>query len=67
MKMRRDIADFGRMQIAGVPERHEPDIAEINYLYLFRLMDELHCAGWIGCECRPKAGDPPGWAGANRG
>ena len=25
----------GHMQIAGVPERHEPDIGEVNYPYLF--------------------------------
>ena len=31
----------GHMQIAGVPERHEPNIGELNYPYLFALIDEL--------------------------
>ena len=29
----------GHMQIAGVPERHEPDLGEINHPYLFELID----------------------------
>jgi 2-dehydrotetronate isomerase len=40
-------------QIAGVPARHEPDTGEINYPFLFDLLDELKYAGWIGCEYRP--------------
>jgi hydroxypyruvate isomerase len=60
MKMRRDIANIGHMQIAGVPERQEPDIGELNYPYLFRLMDELGYDGWVGCEYRPKAGTSAG-------
>lgn len=50
----------GHFQIAGVPERHEPDVGELNYPYLFRLIDELAAAsgwdGWIGCEYRPARG-----------
>ncbi|WP_339855727.1 2-oxo-tetronate isomerase [uncultured Nisaea sp.] len=51
------------IQIAGVPGRHEPDIGEINYRYLFDLMDELGYDGWVGCEYRPEAGtvDGLGW------
>ena len=60
MKMRRDIAGIGHMQIAGVPERHEPDIGELNYPYLFQLMDELGYEAWVGCEYRPKAGTSEG-------
>lgn len=59
-KMRRNIAGIGHMQIAGVPERHEPDIGELNYPYLFQLMDELGYEGWVGCEYRPKAGTTEG-------
>ena len=40
-------------QIAGVPARHEPDLGEINYRYLFDLIDSLNFNGWIGCEYRP--------------
>ncbi len=48
------------MQIAGVPERHEPDIGEVNYPYLFSVIDELGYQGWLGCEYRPKRGGGPG-------
>ena len=50
----------GHLQIAGVPERHEPDVGEINYPYLFALIDELGFDGWVGCEYRPKAGTSAG-------
>ena len=56
-----------RIQIAGVPARNEPDRGEVNYPYLFDLMDELGYDGWIGCEYRP-AGDTLaglGWARAH--
>ena len=44
-------------------DRHEPDEGELNYPYLFRLLDELEYSGWIGCEYRPRAGtsDGLGW------
>ena len=42
------------IQIAGVPGRHEPDVGEINYPFLFDLIDRLGYRGWIGCEYRPK-------------
>lgn len=58
MKVRRWLptGQVGHVQIAGVPERHEPDIGEVNYPYLFALLDELGWDGWIGCEYRPKRG-----------
>jgi len=43
----------GHLQIAGVPERHEPDAGEVHYPYLFDIVDELGWDGWIGCEYRP--------------
>ena len=42
------------IQIAGVPERHEPDTGEVNYSYLFDLLDELKYDEWVGCEYVPK-------------
>ena len=52
------------VQIAGVPERQEPDIGEINYPYLFDLLDRLGYQGWVGCEYFPAASteDGLGWA-----
>jgi hydroxypyruvate isomerase len=60
MKLRKYIAGIGHVQIAGVPERHEPDTGEVNYPYLFRLMDELGYRGWVGCEYRPRGGTSAG-------
>ena len=59
-RIRRHIAGVAHMQIAGVPERHEPDTGEVNYPYLFRLLDELGYAGWIGCEYHPRGGTSEG-------
>ena len=59
-KMKRDLGGIGHMQIAGVPERHEPDSGEVNYPYLFSLMDELGYDGWVGCEYRPRVGTSEG-------
>jgi 2-dehydrotetronate isomerase len=48
------------VQIAGVPERHEPDTGELNYPYLLGALDGLGYAGWVGCEYRPRLGTQPG-------
>lgn len=67
VKLKRDMArqvcgtgGIGHIQIAGVPDRQEPDIGEINYPYLFDLIDGLGYQGWIGCEYRPRAGTSAG-------
>jgi hydroxypyruvate isomerase len=41
------------LQLADTPGRHEPGTGEINYPFLFRLLDELGYRGWIGCEYVP--------------
>ena len=50
----------GHFQIAGVPQRHEPDQGELNYAYLLGVIDEVaqQCGwqGWVGCEYRPSRG-----------
>jgi hydroxypyruvate isomerase len=60
MKVRKYLPHVGHIQIAGVPERNEPDTGEINYPYLFRLLDELGYDGWLGCEYRPARGTVEG-------
>ncbi|MGV8919437.1 MAG: 2-oxo-tetronate isomerase [Pseudomonas sp.] len=60
VKLRRDMANIGHIQIAGVPDRHEPDLGELNYPYLFELIDKLGYEGWIGCEYRPKGNTSAG-------
>ena len=70
MKIRKYLptGSVGHFQIAGVPERHEPDIGEINYPYLFSVIDEVSKAcnwqGWVGCEYKPKLGGQPGGTSA---
>ena len=70
MKIRKYLPQgtVGHFQIAGVPERHEPDAGEVNYPYLFGVIDEVSAAcgwnGWIGCEYRPKKGGQPGGTAA---
>lgn len=53
-RIRQYLPGVGHMQIAGVPHRHEPDLGEVNYPFLFSLLDELGYEGWIGCEYRPR-------------
>ncbi|MDF2642533.1 MAG: hydroxypyruvate isomerase [Pseudomonas sp.] len=53
-KLRRDFAGIGHIQIAGVPDRHEPNLGELDYNWLFEEIDRLGYTGWIGCEYRPK-------------
>jgi 2-dehydrotetronate isomerase len=60
--IRRYLPHIGHMQIAGVPGRHEPDVGEINYAYLFRLLDELKYPGYVGCEYHPQHGTLEGLA-----
>jgi hydroxypyruvate isomerase len=55
VKLRTYIGGVGHIQVAGVPDRQEPDRGEVNYPYLFQLIDELGYSGWIGCEYRPRA------------
>jgi 2-dehydrotetronate isomerase len=45
---------IGHFQLAGVPDRAEPDFGEVNFPYLFQLVDSLHYDGWVGCEYKPK-------------
>ena len=58
------LPDIGHVQFANAPDRHEPDDGEINYPYLFRVMDEAGYEGWAGCEYIPRAGtvEGLGWA-----
>lgn len=51
------------VQIAGVPERHEPDVGEVNYPYLFQVLADTGYDGFIGCEYRPRGltEDGLGW------
>ena len=62
--LRENIAVIRHIQFAGVPGRHEPNVGEINYPFLFDLIDELGYRGRVGCEYRPlgRTDDGLGWA-----
>ena len=51
---------IGHIQIASVPDRHEPNSGELNYAHLFAEIDRLNYRGFIGCEYRPRAGTVAG-------
>ncbi|HUC18377.1 MAG TPA: TIM barrel protein [Acetobacteraceae bacterium] len=44
---------IAHMQLADVPGRNEPGTGEIAWNYVFRRIDALGYAGWVGCEYRP--------------
>jgi hydroxypyruvate isomerase len=55
---------IGHLQIADVPDRHEPGTGEINFGYLLPLIDRLGYQGWVGAEYIPKGDTVQGlsWA-----
>lgn len=61
---RRNFPRIDHIQIAGVPDRNEPDTGEIDYHPLFALIDEMGYEGWVSCEYHPRAGTLAGlgWA-----
>ena len=52
--IRRHLPLIRHIQLADVPGRHQPGTGEINFPFLFRLLDELGYQGWIGCEYLPQ-------------
>ncbi|MEM9047097.1 MAG: 2-oxo-tetronate isomerase [Pseudomonadota bacterium] len=54
---------IGHIQIAGVPDRHEPDTGETALGHLMDQLDALGYSGWVGAEYRPKGRteDGLGW------
>ena len=61
--LQRHLPRIAHIQIADPPKRHEPGTGEINFGYLFDLLDGLGYEGWIGCEYKPAARteDGLGW------
>lgn len=55
---------YGHVQIAGVPDRHEPDSGELNYAAIFEAFDRAGFEGHLGCEYNPRGRteDGLGWA-----
>lgn len=67
--LRKFIGMTGHVQIASVPSRNEPDGEELNYPFVFDLLDELGYDGFVGCEYNPrgKTIDGLGWLRRYRG
>ena len=65
-RLRRLAPMIRHVQIAGVPDRHEPDTGECDPHHLLRVVDEIGYRGWVGCEYRPKAGTLAGLGWARR-
>lgn len=52
---------IGHIQIAQAPNRHEPDHSgELNYEYVFSLIEALNYNDWIGCEYKPRTNTTEG-------
>ncbi|MGD9738838.1 MAG: 2-oxo-tetronate isomerase [Bauldia sp.] len=51
---------IAHVQIADNPGRNEPGTGEINYDFIFEMLDAEGYAGFVGCEYRPKAGTTAG-------
>lgn len=55
---------IGHLQVAGVPDRNEPDHGELRHEVVFSALDDHHYDGWIGCEYTPRAQTEAGLAWA---
>jgi hydroxypyruvate isomerase len=58
--IRANLPLIGHIQLADNPGRGEPGTGEINYRYLFAMLEEIGYTGWIGCEYKPRAGTAQG-------
>ena len=52
--MERLLPRIGHIQIADVPDRHEPGTGEINFEFLLAHLDRIGYSGWVGCEYNPR-------------
>ena len=44
---------IAHIQLADNPGRNEPGTGEINFPFLYRHLDAIGYAGWVGCEYKP--------------
>ncbi|CAH2906457.1 MAG: Hydroxypyruvate isomerase (EC [uncultured Paraburkholderia sp.] len=61
--IKKNLPQIAHIQLADNPGRNEPGTGEINYPFLFDLLDSIGYDGWVGCEC---AGSTSLEAGATR-
>ena len=60
--IQKHLAKIAHIQLADNPGRNEPGTGEINYAYIFAMLDRIGYAGWIGCEYKPAATTESGLA-----
>ncbi|MFT4432784.1 hydroxypyruvate isomerase [Caballeronia sp. 15715] len=53
--IKRNLPSIAHIQLADNPGRNEPGTGEINYPFLFSLLDSLGYDGWVGCEYKPRS------------
>ncbi|CAB3980622.1 Hypothetical predicted protein [Paramuricea clavata] len=53
--LKENLKYIGHIQVSQVPDRGEPSSSgEINYQYIFQLLQDLGYNQWIGCEYNPQ-------------
>jgi len=59
------LSDIGHIQIADNPGRHQPGTGEINFVFLFRFLDEIGYQGFVAGEYHPQGptADSLSWCG----
>lgn len=51
--LRTHVDHIGHIQVADSPHRHQPGTGELNFRYLFQVIEESGYDGWIGLEYNP--------------
>lgn len=66
--IRDHIGQIGHVQIADNPGRHEPGTGEINFPFMFKVLDETGYDGWVSLEYNPsgRTEDSFGWMPGSR-
>lgn len=64
--LERQLPLIAHIQVADPPGRHEPGTGEVNFEYLFALIDRIGYTGWIGCEYKPAGRTEEGLAWVRR-
>ena len=64
--LERLLGRIGHVQIADVPDRHEPGTGELNFDFLLTHLDRIGYAGWVGCEYNPRGETLKGLTWAKR-
>lgn len=53
-RLERHMSKIGHVQVAGVPDRHEPDGGEVSLAHVLRTLERLGYTGAVGAEYVPR-------------